>query len=236
MIATAPEMNLRKAGVLAGLSYLAIFALGVFANFFVIEGLTGSGDAAETAANIAGSQGLFRAGIVAFLVVFGLDIVVAWLLHKLLRPVSEGLSLLAAWFRLVYTVFLGAAVVPLLEALRLTGDSDVLKSFSQDQLDAQITLALESFNDTWLAGLAIFGLHLVTIGYLLFKSGLSSKWLAVVLMVAGSAYVFDTVAQFGFANYDDYANAFLTIVAVPSIVGEFSLMIWLLRKAGRSTR
>ena len=39
------------------------------------------------------SSGLFRIGIVGFLIVAVLDVLVAWALHILLAPVSRNLSL-----------------------------------------------------------------------------------------------------------------------------------------------
>lgn len=50
----------RLAARLAGIGYVLIFGLAIFANFMVREGLVVAGDAAATAANISGSPGLFR--------------------------------------------------------------------------------------------------------------------------------------------------------------------------------
>ena len=52
----------RRAAIIAGIGYAAIFVLAIFANFFVREGLVVAGDAAATFANIAESETLFRAG------------------------------------------------------------------------------------------------------------------------------------------------------------------------------
>ena len=114
---TAPRT---AAGWAAG-GYLALFVLGVFANFLALSPVVQPGDAAGTAAALHDSETSFRLGAVAFLGIFLIDVVVAWALWVLFRPVHRDLSLLSAWFRLTYTVVLGAALGFLYAALWLTG-------------------------------------------------------------------------------------------------------------------
>lgn len=230
---TMLEMPPRRAAVIAGLGYLAIFVLAVFANFFVLTGLVESGDATATAANVRESLGLFRAGFVSFLLVFVIDVVIAWALWIVFRSVSRDLSLVTAWFRLVYTVFLGVALVPWFRALELLSGESFLAAFEPAQIDAQVMLALDSFNHAWLIGLACFGVHLVILGALIRRSTGVPRVLGLVLMVAGAAYVADTVAQAVLADYEGVENLFLAIVAVPSVVGELWLGLWLLLKGGK---
>jgi hypothetical protein len=89
-------LSVRQAAVIAGFGYLAIFVLAIFANFFVLECLVEQDDAAATANNIAGSETLFRFALVAFLVVFLLDILISWALYVFFRATSTEVSLLAA--------------------------------------------------------------------------------------------------------------------------------------------
>lgn len=226
-------MSPRQAARLAGVGYVMLFLLAIFANFFVLEGLIEAGDAATTAANIRESEGLFRLSLVSFMVVFIVDVVLAWALYIFFRNVSRDLSLLAAWFRLVYTVFLGIALIFFFQALQLLSGADYLTAFDTGQVNAQALGALEAFNYTWLIGLAAFGIHLLLLGFLILKSGYTSRLLGYVLMVAGAAYVVDTGAYTLVANYADYENLFLVMVAVPSVIGELWLGLWLLLRAGR---
>ena len=227
------QLSPRQAARLAGIGYVMLFLLAIFANFFVVEGLIEPGDAAATAANIRESEGLFRLSLVSFMVVFIIDVVVAWALYIFFRNVGRDLSLLAAWFRLVYTVFLGVALIFFFQALQLLSGADYLTAFNPGQVNAQALNALEAFNYTWLIGLVCFGIHLVLLGYLIVKSGYTSRILGYVLMVAGAAYVIDTGAYALVANYADFENAFLVMVALPSVIGELWLGLWLLLKAGK---
>lgn len=224
--------SLRRYAIVAGVGYVALFVLGIFANFFVREGLIVGGDAAQTAANILESEGLFRWGMVSFLVIFVIDVVVAWALYVLFQKVNPNVSLMTAWFRIVYTVFLGVAVIFFYQALQLLSGSEFLSVFDAGQLEARALLAADTFNSTWLIGLLVFGVHLVLLGWLVVKSS-APKILGYVLMVAGLAYVADTIAHTLLANYVDYENLFLVIVAVPSVIAEGWMGLWLLVKGGK---
>ncbi|KAB7745642.1 DUF4386 family protein [Nostocoides sp. F2B08] len=208
----------------AGAGYIAIFVLAIFANFLAIGSVLSPGDAGATAESLAASHGTVRIGAIAFLVIFVLDIAVAWALHMLFRRVHTDLSLLSAWFRLGYSIMLGTALVFLFAALALVSDPTLADSGS----DAQVLLALRAFDFTWVAGLAAFGIHLVLLGRLLQLTDGAPKALAYILMVAGTAYAVDTVAHLALADYEAWSTVFLAIVAIPSVIGEAWLAVWLL--------
>ena len=222
----------RTAARIAGIGYLIIFVLAIFANFIVREGLIDSDNAAATFTNIAESEFLFRAGIVSFLAVFIVDIVIAWALYVLFKSVNKEVSLLTAWFRLAYTVFLGVALIFFFVVLDLVSGAGYLTVFESGQLDAQVMLLLNAFNYAWLIGLAGFGIHLLLLGYLMLSSGTAPRVLGVLLAIAGAAYVFDTVANALLANYTEYETVFLLIVAIPSVVAELWFAVWLLMRGG----
>jgi hypothetical protein len=238
--ATAPQPSTRSPGVtapgvtapraaarIAGLSYLAIFVLAMVANFLALAPVLDPGDAGATAASLAESSAAVRVGAIAFLAIFVLDIAVAWALHVVFRRVHADLSLLAAWFRLGYTVILGTALVFLFAALLLVDDPTLAGSGP----DSQVLLALRAFDFTWVAGLAAFGVHLALLGRLLLLTAGAPRLLAWALVTAGAAYVADTVAHLAIPDYEAWSTTFLALVALPSVVGELGLTIWLLRVA-----
>ena len=61
---TSPLVYARVAGLL----YLMVFVLGIFAEFFVRQNLIVPGDAAATANNIMASESLFRMGFMSDLI------------------------------------------------------------------------------------------------------------------------------------------------------------------------
>jgi len=227
--ATSP----RTAAVIAGIGYAILFVLGIFANFFVREALVVSRDAQMTAANLAESEGLFRLGMVSFLVIFLVDVIVAWGLYIVFRKADRDLSLLAAWSRLVYTVFLGAALIYFFQALQFLEGSDFLEAINPAQREAQALVALDTFNSAWLIGLAAFGLHLIVLGGLILRSSVAPRALGYVLTLAGAAYVIDTATHSLLGNYADYETAFVAMVAIPAVIAEGWMGLWLLLRAGK---
>ncbi|GAA1477395.1 DUF4386 domain-containing protein [Nocardioides aestuarii] len=220
---TAPRTGspdvLRRVAGWAAAGYVAIFVLAIFGNFLALDPTIHPGEPGATADALREAGTTFRLGIAAFLGIFLADVVVAWALYELFAPVGRSLSLLAAWFRLTYTVVLGAAMGLLYVAVSLAergtsaGDEGVL-------------LALQAFDFTWVVGLAAFGAHLLLVARLLVAAA-GPRWLAAVMTLAGAAYVVDTVAHIVLADYEAWAGGFLLMVALPSVVGELAFTIWL---------
>ena len=219
-----PALAGRLAAGWAFAGYVAIFVLAIFGNFLALDAVLEPGDATATAEALRDSEGTFRLGAVAFLGIFLVDVVVAWALYVLFRPVARDVALLSAWFRLTYTVVLGAAIGFLYAALWLIEEPS---SLAPDAVDDGVLLALQVFDFTWVVGLSAFGVHLAITAWLL-RAAQGPRWLALVLLLAGAAYVADTLAHLLIADYEANADLFLTLVAIPSVIGELSLAIWLL--------
>ena len=224
----AASRSIRKASALAGIGLLVMSALAGFANFAVLEGLVTHGDAARTARDIMASEGMFRLGIGSWFLVVALDVVVAWALFRVFRPVSAGISMLAAWFRLVYAGVLMVAITELVGALGLLSDQQYLAVFNADQLHAQALLRIETFTEIWDAGLVLFGLHLLVIAYLAYRSGYVPKILGVLLGIAGVGYTFDGLAAVLFQGLSTKISSF-------TFIGEFLLALWLVIRGRRVT-
>lgn len=221
---TDVDRSIRGAAITAGVGILLMSVLAGFGNFVAVRGLVTPGDAARTATDIVGSDVLFRLGIVSLFLVIALDVVVACGLYRVFRPVSTSLSMLAAAFRLVFAGVFLAAIGPLLGVLRLLGDDDYLSVFTADQLHAQALLGIDAFNDLWMLGLGLFGLHLILIGYLTYRSGHAPRLLAVLIAVAGIGYLIDS---FGMV----LSQGPWTEVGSFTFIGEFLLALWLLVRA-----
>lgn len=79
----------------------------------------------------------------------------------------------------------------------------------------------------------LFGLHLLVLGYLIFKSEYIPGFIGVLLLIAGLGYLIDSFANFLLPNYADYASIFMLIVVVPGVIGELSFTLWLLLKGSK---
>ncbi|RPJ83233.1 MAG: DUF4386 domain-containing protein, partial [Acidobacteria bacterium] len=110
----------------AGTIYLAAMALSMFTQVYVPGQIIVSGDAAATARNLVASQGLFRAGIVVDILIFVSDVVIAWALYELLKPVDESLARLGAFLRVADAAVLAAVTHIGLLSVRLVSGIEYL--------------------------------------------------------------------------------------------------------------
>jgi hypothetical protein len=225
MASTSQALARRRVALTAGISLLLMAVLAPLAHFGVLENLVVSGDAATTVGNIVADEGLFRLAIATLLVVTFLDIVVAWALYVLMKPVHPTLAILVGWLRLAAPAVFAVALANLLDVANLLGSAES-SALQPDQLGAQVMASVASFDSGWDMSLAIFGLHLVGLGYLLFKSVDFPRFLGVLVVVAGAGYLADT---FAIILVPDFEFTFSWI----TFVGEALLIFWLLWRAMR---
>jgi hypothetical protein len=228
------EITQRRAARIAGAGYLIIFVLGLATHFFVFGNLIEPGNAELTAGNIINNEMLFRGGLISWLIVLIIDIVIAWALYEFLRSVSQSISLLTAWFRLVYVMIFGITQLNLLFVIILLSGAKFLSVFSTAQVNSLVLLFLNGHNYGFLISLVFFGFHLLLLSYLIYKLESAPKLLAILLLLSGLGYITDSFANFLLPSYDDYKTVFMMIVAIPGIVGELYLTLWLLFKGGKA--
>lgn len=231
-IETTKEMSLRKVGIITGFGYFMVIFLAVIANFFVIERLIVSGNAAATANNIAANESSFRLGIACWIIVIVFDALVAWGLYILLKPIDKNLSLLAAWFRLVFVAIFGYGFVNYLSILKLLSGAEYLKAFEANQLNAQVMLLFNAQSSATRISYVFFGIHIFLLGYLILKSGYIPRILGVLLVIASCGYLIDCFGNFLSTAYTNNDFVFLIFVGLPALVAELSLTFWLLLRGG----
>ncbi len=214
------EMNsIQKNAKIAGVLYLLVAVLAGFVHFYVPGKLIVSGDAGTTASNIMASQGLFRMSIGVELVILLSEIVVSVLLYVLLKPVNKTLSLVAAVSRLAMTTIHGVNLLNHFIVLLVLGGAGYLTVFQPNQLNALVTLFLDSYNYGYTIGIVFFTLHTFTLAYLIFKSGYFPKILGVLFMIAA----------FGYLLMPDYKTG-PVYLALPIAIAEIAFPLWLLIK------
>ncbi len=219
MSAKSDDLTLRHAALVAGFGYL--LSPVTYAEFTIYPKLVIPGNIEQTVQNITVHPRSFAVAILCYLVTFIEDIVIAWALYYLLRPVSRPLSLLTAWFRLMYTAIALFAVLNLATVFRMVNTPDYRTAFGAGPLNAQVKLLLASFRYDWSMGLVLFGIHLVLLGYLILRSGYIPAVLGVLLIIDGCGWVIDSLQPYF------YPNAHLGFLFI-TFFGELVLMLWLL--------
>ena len=212
-------VTLRQAALIAGFGYLLMPV--VYAEFSIYPKLVIPGNIEQTVHNLVAHERLFAVAILCYLVTFIEDVVIAWALYVLLVPVNRAVSLLTAWFRLVYTAMALFALLHLVRVYRLVTTPDYLTLFGSGPLHAQVQLLLNSFRYDWSLSLVIFGIHLALLGYLIFRSTYIPKLLGILLAIDGLGWVITSLRPYL------YPNAHLGFFFMVSFV-ELLLPLWLL--------
>jgi hypothetical protein len=212
-------LTLRQAAVIAGFAYL--LSPVTTAEFSLMPKLVIEGNIAQTVQNLSAHSGHFVAAILCYLVTFLEDVVIAWALYVLLAPANKALSLLTAWFRLVYTAVALVGWLNLLAVYRLVTHAEYATLLGTNAFHGQVQLLLQSFRDDWSNGLIIFGIHLVLLGYLICRSGYIHWIVGMLLIVDGVGWIVDSLQPYL------YPNAHLGFLFI-TFFGELVFMFWLL--------
>ena len=214
-----------RAGLQAGAMLLLMAALAGFGYAVAVAGLVTEGDAARTTHDLIASRGLFAAGILSLAGVVALDILVAWKLYVFFRPVSRAVAMWGLGLRLFYAATFAVALSHLVGVLGLLNSDAAEVSVGVSGL---VEAGLNRFTHIWDAGLIVFGLHLVVLGWLGFRSGYVPKVVDVLLAVAGVGYLVDSVGALTTSGQ-------WTDIATFTFIGELLFALWLVIR-GRSVR
>ncbi len=115
-----------RAAKVVGFLYLIQMALAVFGESFV-RGRLIVRDAGQTAANIAGSERLFRLSLAGDLMIYASVVVLFWGIYIILKPVNKDVALLGAFFRLIEQAILAVTIFFGFIALRLLSGPEYLR-------------------------------------------------------------------------------------------------------------
>ena len=209
----------RTPALVAGLALLLMAGLAGWAGVGVLLPLVTAPDPVVT---IVGSVGAVRAAAGALVIVAVLDVVVAWALFEVLRPMQEALARVAAWLRTACAAGFVLAVSHVLVAVEMVAAADGTDA----ELGRTVKRELLTFQTMWEVGLLLVGLHLLLIGVALWRGPGFPRWLGAFVVLCGVGYAFDALA----------------VVVVPgplwslttvTFVGEVALAIWLLVRAFR---
>lgn len=184
------------------------------------------GDAQATAANIAAHAGVFRLGITCDAVICLLEIAISVLLLRLFEPAGRSLALTATASRLAMTVIQGMNVVVYLSLLHLVNLPETA------QAGAWTSLLLSLHTGGVYMWQVFFGLHLLTLGVLAYRSGYLPRLVSVALIVASSGYWADSFAGV-WGLHSAVAQGVVAVLLVVSTLGELLFAGWLLVKGVR---
>ncbi|WP_165492035.1 DUF4386 domain-containing protein [Egibacter rhizosphaerae] len=213
----------------AGALYLLMAVLGGIAHLGVRADIRVPGEAAATAANIAANPTLFRFSLVADIAMATIFVFVGVAFYLLLRHVDRhaaGLLVIfvavAAGMILVNLVFHHAAL--------LVATDPAAYAVDAHSADSLALLLVDMHHHGYTIAGVFFGLWLLPLGYLAYRSGLFSRVLSVLLVVAGAAWIVGTLVEVLCPDLPAVVHA---IISAPTIA-EFWMVAYLIIKGVRT--
>jgi hypothetical protein len=215
---------IKRTSRLAGGLYLVMMPFGFFGVVYVPSVLVVPGDAAATARNIMGSEWLFRSGMVSHLVGQLIFVPLVLTLYQLLRPVNRDYAVLMVTLALLGVPIALVNEVNHFAVLRLLSGVEYLEPLTRGQIEAQAMLFLDLRGSGLVVAQVFWGLWLLPLGCLVFRSGFLPRLLGVLLIIAGVGYLVDVVIAVLLPNIDARISQF-------TFVGELLFPLWLVFKA-----
>jgi hypothetical protein len=216
--------QLQRNARLAGFLYLLMAITGPFVLIYVPTKLFVTGDAAATAANILANQSLFRAYTVLGLFSELFFISTAFALYRLLREVDHQLAMLMVILVLIDAPLSFLGVANQIATLSFVRGANLLAVFDQPQRDALATLLINIERQGVPVSELFWGLWLIPLALLVYRSGFLPRFLGVWLFLNGIAYI---IASFTGILLPEHLSIVNTI-AFPLLLGEVAFLLWLL--------
>ena len=216
---------LSKNARIAGLLYIVGSLLGIVRLVYIPSVLLVHGNPAATANNIASHELLFRLGIVSYLLCSALWIFVTLALYRLFKGVDKPLAVLMVILgSLVVTPIFFVNAINDVGALLFAGGTDFLSVIDKAHREAFVMLFLNLHHQLDLANGIFWGLWLIPLGLLAYRSRFLPRFLGIWLVVACFAYLADSFTGLLCPVYQPTVFKF----AQPVQFAEVVFMLWLM--------
>lgn len=185
------------------------------------------GDSLATASTVLANSDLVRFGVIADLLQATVFVFLAMTLYLLLMHMNKSTAGAMVILVAIATTIMCFNNVFQFAALLVATDVSYVAAFGAEGSRALVLLLLDMHHYGFLIAQIFFGLWLVPLGYLAFKSGMFPKTLGVVLIVAGASYLVDLLAAF---LVPDLAGSIHGVLAIPPTIAEVWMLGYLLVK------
>ena len=219
----------KNPGRFAGLLYILTSIPGVFAMMYVPSKLIVHANAAATASNIAARETLFRLGIAGQLISQTGFIFVALALYRLLKGVNRQHASLMVTLIVVSIPIAFLNELNSIAALLLVRGADFLSIFDQPRRESLAMLFLNLHFEGLVIDEIFWGLWLLPLALLVYRSRFLPRFLGVWLVLSGFAWVILSLT--GVLSPQNYDNVFT--YTQPAVFGELVFMFWLLIKGAK---
>lgn len=226
--------SLRLPALVSSISLLIMTLAAAFSYGFVHSQILVNTDPLLTFSNLKEASVLFKGEIIGWFVIIITDILVSWGFYLFFLKTDSKIATLGAIFRLSYVAILIIAVIKLIHISAITLSSNTSSNTINSPITQEQVMALfQQFDHLWSLGLILFGFHLIFIGFLTLKANQVPNLLGILLIIAGTSYVFIHIMHSFFPELQASTATLEHILGLPMAVGELSFGIWLWAKGGK---
>jgi len=198
------DLSPSKAAMVVGIAFITSVIIVTLIDDFLLANFVVPGDTEALARDIEANGRLFGFAVFGYLLVLALDSIIGLALYVVLKPANKNLASLTGALRLLYAFTLVIGLFALVFQF----------------IDVYGYASIKLF------GYIFFALHILVLGYSVFKSGYIPKSLGVLLIFASFTYIVF------FVNINLPKILMVSTMLIMAIT-EFSLSIWLIAKRNR---
>ncbi len=218
--------SLKKTARSAGILYIIMDVFMIFGGMYVDPKIYIPGDAVATVSNILASEWLFRLGFVSHLAGLILQLFLVHVLYELFESVDKSQA------RLMVIFIVAGVSVAFLNNLNLyapilfLSGAGYLSAFNPAQLQTLSMVFLDMYKNGMHIAEIFWGLWLIPLGLLVYKSGFIPRVLGILLIVGCFGQLISFLSVFLLPGY----GTILTPIAGTFMLGELPIFLWLLIK------
>lgn len=195
------NISSRKAAMVVGVAFITSVFIVTLVDDFLLANFVVPGDTAILARDIEANKKLFGFAVIGYLLVLALDSIIGLALYVVLKPANKNLASVTGALRLLYACSLIIGLFALVFQI----------------------IDVYGYESIKLFGYIFFALHILVLGYSVFKSGYIPKILGILLMFASFTYIVFFVE----INLPKTIKASIMVIMA---LAELLLSIWLVAK------
>ena len=199
------SLSPRKAAIIVGISFITSVFIVTLIDDILLANFVVPGDTSALAKDIEADRRSFCFAVIGYLTVLVLDSIIGLALYVVIKPANRKLAWCTAALRLLYAFTLITGLFALVFKI----------------VDVYGYASLKLF------GYIFFALHILVLGFSVFKSGYMPKSLGVLLMFASLTYIVFYIDSSGLSELIKGSIMLIMLLA------ELSLSVWLIWKRQR---
>lgn len=217
-------MNQRQIAIVTGWSLVLMALIAGFVFGYAMPQFNTPDELESIQEQVIAERGLYIAMVVGAMSILVLDLIVSYTFYKFFMHDHGVISALSGALRFTYTLIFSFSSIYLFKNLDLT-----------QATNEAVLLNFQTFQSIWSAGLVVFGIHILLLGYLAQLHQGVPVFLWVMIIIAGLSYTLVQALKFSHVDAELVDQLEISL-ALPMTVGELGLAIWLLVRGGKTVQ